>query len=277
MQGTIVMMMALSGLGCHHKSCAPVMASSCYASCYSAPYGSCYASTQAFVAPTPAVDCCPTAYVAPSCYGGCYGMGYATAAYLPAACYDSAYTGCYGGSCYGGSCYGGGCYGGRRHGGLFACLFGGHKRRAASACCSPYQEMFPTSGCYGGGYSPAVYGSYTPVYGSGQGMATGQYMGSAPSKSYGAPVTPQSSYAPATPPSGTPAADTTPDMNETPAPAPAPAPNSVTEPTPAAPTPAGTTPPAAPVPNTPGEAIKEVVPAAPAPAAPVAPTLPRIP
>ncbi len=78
MQGTIVMMMALSGLGCHHKSCAPMpVATACYASCYSAPYGSCYANTQAFVAPV--VDCMPTAYVAPSCYGGCYGSGYAAA------------------------------------------------------------------------------------------------------------------------------------------------------------------------------------------------------
>ena len=38
MQGTIVMLMALSGLGCHHKSCAPVMAA-CYDSCYT---GGCY-------------------------------------------------------------------------------------------------------------------------------------------------------------------------------------------------------------------------------------------
>ena len=42
--------MALSGLGCHHKSCAPVAAAS-YASCYSGCYGGCYGSTQAYAAP----------------------------------------------------------------------------------------------------------------------------------------------------------------------------------------------------------------------------------
>ena len=50
MQGTIVMLMALSGLGCHHKNCAPAYAPACYSAGYS------------------------------GCYGGCYGM--ATAAYL---------------------------------------------------------------------------------------------------------------------------------------------------------------------------------------------------
>ena len=39
MQGTIVMMLALSGLGCHHKSCAPVNVSACYSACYSSCYG----------------------------------------------------------------------------------------------------------------------------------------------------------------------------------------------------------------------------------------------
>ena len=40
MQGTIAMLMALSGLGCHHKSCAPVVVDSCYTS----GYNSCYAA-----------------------------------------------------------------------------------------------------------------------------------------------------------------------------------------------------------------------------------------
>ena len=35
MQGTIVMMLALSGLGCHHKSCGPAYVPACYSSCYS--------------------------------------------------------------------------------------------------------------------------------------------------------------------------------------------------------------------------------------------------
>ena len=75
MQGTIVMMMALSGLGCHHKSCAPV-APACYDSCYS----SCYSAPVVADCGT----CGPTSYVAPacysSCYGSCYSGGYATGA-----------------------------------------------------------------------------------------------------------------------------------------------------------------------------------------------------
>jgi len=59
MQGTVVMLMALSGLGCHHKSCVTTVAPACYSSCY----GSCYSS--------PAVDVVPTTYVAPSCYSSC--------------------------------------------------------------------------------------------------------------------------------------------------------------------------------------------------------------
>ena len=49
MQGTIVMMLALSGLGCHHKSCAPAYAPACYSACYSAYAGcyGCYGSPQA--------------------------------------------------------------------------------------------------------------------------------------------------------------------------------------------------------------------------------------
>ena len=77
MQGTVVMLMALSGLGCHNKSCDVVYAPPSY-SCFS---GGCYANVY------------PPAYVSPSCYSGCY---------------SSCYSGCYGGR-YGGGCYGG-CY-----------------------------------------------------------------------------------------------------------------------------------------------------------------------
>jgi hypothetical protein len=75
MQGTIVMLMALSGLGCHHQGCngcnaAPYM-SGCYSACYDIGYANygpgCYA--------TAGFD----AYM--GCYGGCYGGG----------CYDSCY------------------------------------------------------------------------------------------------------------------------------------------------------------------------------------------
>ena len=47
MQGTIVMMLALSGLGCHHKSCGPAYAPACYSACYSgyAAATACYATS----------------------------------------------------------------------------------------------------------------------------------------------------------------------------------------------------------------------------------------
>ena len=56
MQGTIVMLMALSGLGCHHKACDTAYAPSCYSGgCY----GGCYATEYSTV-------------VEPSCYSACY-------------------------------------------------------------------------------------------------------------------------------------------------------------------------------------------------------------
>jgi hypothetical protein len=106
MQGTVVMLMALSGLGCHNKSCDVVYAPPLY-SCFS---GGCYANVY------------PPDYVSPSCYSGCY-----------SSCYSGCYSGSYGGhhgcglfaklfscfkhsGCYGGGhgCYGSGygCYGG---------------------------------------------------------------------------------------------------------------------------------------------------------------------
>ena len=60
MQGTVVMLMALSGLGCHNKSCDVVYAPPTY-SCFS---GGCYANVY------------PPDYVSPSCYSGCYSSGY---------------------------------------------------------------------------------------------------------------------------------------------------------------------------------------------------------
>lgn len=153
MQGTLVMLVALSGLGCHNKGCDVAYVSPTYTSCFS---GGCYSNWY----PGP---------VMPSCYSGCYG-------------------GCYGGGCYGGwggsgfgswgggsfaSCYGGGCYTGfhrrygcgHRHGGLFSCF---RKRSVCSACCdSGY--AYAGVGCYGGSYAPAVFGSalgisYAPLY-----------------------------------------------------------------------------------------------------------------
>jgi hypothetical protein len=66
MQGTIVMMLALSGLGCHHKSCAPAYVPACYSSCYSGCYGGGYGGYGCFG------GAAYTTYVAPSCYSACY-------------------------------------------------------------------------------------------------------------------------------------------------------------------------------------------------------------
>lgn len=91
MQGTLLMLVALSGLGCHNKGCDVAYVTPTYASCYS---GGCYANWY----PGP---------VMPSCYSGCYTGGY---------------SGCYGGGCYGG--WGGSCFG-SWNGGSFASCYGG--------------------------------------------------------------------------------------------------------------------------------------------------------
>jgi hypothetical protein len=118
MQGTIVMLMALSGLGCHNKSCYVAYAPPTYG-CFG---GGCYANVY------------PADYVAPV-YSGCY---------------TSCYSGCYGG-CYGG--WYGGCYGGGHHGcgllsWLFSCCGGGG--------CGGYGDYWGVG--YDMGYSPPVFG-----------------------------------------------------------------------------------------------------------------------
>ena len=63
MQGTLVVLMALSGLGCHHKACCQPAVPACTTGCYAAPMvdmgcGGCGAYT-APVYPAPAiVDYC---------------------------------------------------------------------------------------------------------------------------------------------------------------------------------------------------------------------------
>ena len=127
MQGTVMMLMALSGLGCHNKGCDVVYAAPTY-SCYSS---GCYANVY-------------PSYVSPQSYTGCYAGGYS-------GCYATIYDGgCFGGGCYGGggsSCYSA-CYGGGGHHGcgFLARLF---------SCCSKRHS------CYGGGYGSGYgYGSY---------------------------------------------------------------------------------------------------------------------
>ena len=103
MQGTVMMLMALSGLGCHNKGYDVVYAPPTYG-CYGS---GCYAN----VYPN---------FVSPQSYTDGYVGGYS-------GCYANAY----GGGCFGGGCYGGGlsscysaCYGGGHHGcGLLAKLF----------------------------------------------------------------------------------------------------------------------------------------------------------
>jgi hypothetical protein len=133
MQGTIVMLMAMSGLGCHHKHRDVAPVSACYSSCYSSAYDSgCYSS----YAPV------ATTYVVPSCYSACYSSGYS-------GCYSSCYSGASFASCYGGSCYGGGgsCYGGRGHGHgmkkMFGGLFGHKKRRHAEVAARWAARFMP--------------------------------------------------------------------------------------------------------------------------------------
>ena len=210
MQGTIVMLMALSGLGCHHKSCDVTYVPSYYGTgaCYS---GSCYGGGYATVAE-------------PSCYSGCYSSGYS-------GCYSSGYSGCYssGYGCYGGGydscysgcyssgygCYGGGydsCYSGRRHGcllsGLFHCFggWGGSWKQGCGLFGGHHRGHGYDDGSYGsdfGGdyystsysnYSPAVFGSSIPIYETP--MNTGQ--GAAANSSSYAPATPAPEI-PATP------------------------------------------------------------------------------
>ena len=216
MQGTVMMLMALSGLGCHNKGCDVVYVAPTY-SCYSS---SCYAN----VYPN---------FVSPQSYTGCYVGGY-----------SGCYANVYGGGCFGGGCYGGGlsscyssCYGGRHHGcGLLAKLF---------SCCGAKRH-----GCYGGGYgggydadfygapygtdlpySPSVNGYAVPFnYGVGApGEAEmGYYGGMQPPA--GATTTPSEA---APPVQATPVTPTTPSATTPPTPdpgTPPPAPKPATEP-----------------------------------------------
>ena len=163
MQGTIAMLVALSGMGCHHKSCeyAPVAScySSCHSSCYSSGYSSCYSSgsmTSYSVMPS-SQSYMPSSQSYGSCYSSCYSGS--------SSCYSSGYSSCYD------SCYSSGHHGHKKGGGLFARMFG-HKNR--SACAAPVETACSSCdlGVYNACYSMPVYGSYTPVYttnyGSGQ-------------------------------------------------------------------------------------------------------------
>ena len=113
MHGTVVMLMALSGLGCHHKHADVAYVPSCYTSSYD----SCYSSYE------------------PSCYSGCY----SSADYI--------------GGCYSESCYSDpwpSCYSERRGCFLKRPFHGGpvkkHHRSHAPIETSCYSSYY--SGCY---------------------------------------------------------------------------------------------------------------------------------
>jgi hypothetical protein len=140
MQGTVVMLMALSGLGCHNKSCDVIYAPPTYG-CFGGG-GGCYAN----VYPN---------YVSPQSFTGCYTGGYSGG-------YASYYGGggCFGGGCYGGgyscysSCYGGGYRSGHHGCGLLSRLFG---------CCGRKHFGYYNSSYYNDSYgmdpfSPPIFG-----------------------------------------------------------------------------------------------------------------------
>jgi hypothetical protein len=153
MQGTFVLLMALSGLGCHNKCYDVAYAPPSYTGCFG---NGCYANVYPnYMAP---------AFVMPSCYSACYGT-----------LYNGCYAGCFGGGCFGGgysSCYAacyGGCYARRHHGcGLLSWL---------SHLCGWKSHGYYGDWGYGGygwpygagsAYEPAIYG-YALEYNYGAG------------------------------------------------------------------------------------------------------------
>jgi hypothetical protein len=189
MQGTVVMLMALSGLGCHNKSCDVVYAPPLY-SCFS---GGCYANVY------------PPAYVSPSCYSGCYSSGYS-------GCYSGhhgcglfaklfscfKHSGCYG--CYG--CYGGGsgCYG------------------SGDSC---YGGMYGSYASYDAPYAPPIFG-YALQYNYGgmdSNQAPSSVTGSAPVPSEAVPPVPPNPV-PSTPVPSAPVPAATPPATPPPPPGP---------------------------------------------------------
>jgi hypothetical protein len=169
MQGMMVMLMAMSGLGCHHGH-SGYAASACYDACYSS-----------------------------ASFSGCYD-DYAATAY--SACYDGGSAACYG-ACFdsGPSCYTyDSCYAPEAPTGC--CLFRGLKRlfgkHHRSSCYDSCYGSCYTAGydaydsCYSSCYGQPVFGSYTPVYSGGSygigamsyGSAQGGVMMGTPSKGF---------------------------------------------------------------------------------------------
>ena len=198
MQGTIVMLMALSGLGCHHKSC-------------------------------------DVAYV-PSYYGtgACSSTGYAHDGWGPS---SGGYDGCYAGGAVGCGSSRFPCHGCLLSG-LFHCFGGwGGSWKQGHGLFAGHHPGYDHDD-YGGDYystsysdhSPAVFGSSIPIYETP--MTAGQVT-AAPSPSYAAPAPP----APETPATAAPAA-AKPDETTAPTPPPpTPAPGDSAAPSPPVPAP----------------------------------------
>lgn len=230
MHATVVLLMAMSGLGCHNKSCggsgyasAPA---ACSTGCGEVVSGDYYPSSQ--VGYIDSGSSCSTSGYGSAGYSSGYSGGMYDASYAAVSCGST--RGCFGGAW-------------KRGGGLFSCF---KKNRG---CYAPVSYGCDTN-LYDTSYSTPVFGSYTPsytggdsVYSSSQAYGSGQVMGS----TQYAP----SSYAPAT------AAG----MNSYSAPAA----DAVAPPTPPAPSPADAVPPA-PAPADVTTAVKEAL-TPPAPAA----------
>jgi hypothetical protein len=94
MQGTILMLMALSGLGCHHKSCDVACVPSCYGT--GACDGGRYATEYSTMVEPSCYSGCYTDCNSGSC--GCYRTGFALDGLGPAC---GGYVGCYAGGAVG--------------------------------------------------------------------------------------------------------------------------------------------------------------------------------
>ncbi len=137
MQGTIVMLMALTSLGCKHKSCDVTPVASCHSSCYSS----------------------------------CNSVSYTT---VVASCYSDS---CYSSSCYSDSCYSSCHTSKHGHKKMFGGLFHHKKRAhcapavvASCDVCSPAPAVY---GCYSSvSYSAPVYAAAQSPMASTQSYST---------------------------------------------------------------------------------------------------------
>ena len=123
MQGTMVVLMALSGLGCHHKHCEVAYAPACYSSCYDGGWG------------------------------GCHGASYVSGCYSAPVVVESCYSAGYGGGCYSSG------HGGKHGGGGFLGRLFGHKKNRGGCHDVVYSACYDAgyssgySACYSSGYS----------------------------------------------------------------------------------------------------------------------------